>query len=144
MIIYIYIHHLPPIYHRVPRKTPIRSPMMAFPVIFRNPIRETWHLAVHYATQTSPTNVRPKGRDDSHNPGRQPVFFSDKKSTTSRVFSGTPKDMGPLYGKFPILFPYLYGFWTGSGMGIIWETSHKGVPLLGVPESPTDNISGQK
>ena len=26
----------------------------------------------------------------------------------------------------------------GSGMGIIWETSHKGVPLLGVLENPTD------
>ena len=27
----------------------------------------------------------------------------------------------------------------GSGMGIVWETYHKlGVPLLGVPENPTD------
>ena len=26
----------------------------------------------------------------------------------------------------------------GSGMGRIWETSHKGVPLLGVPENPTE------
>ena len=33
-------------------------------------------------------------------------------------------------GKFPILFPYLLGFWTGSGMGIVWETYHKGVALF--------------
>ena len=26
----------------------------------------------------------------------------------------------------------------GSGMGIVWETYHKGVLLLGVPENPTD------
>ena len=26
----------------------------------------------------------------------------------------------------------------GSGMGIIWEAYHKGVPLLGVPENPIE------
>ena len=26
----------------------------------------------------------------------------------------------------------------GSGMGIVWEAYHKGVPLLGVPENPID------
>ena len=26
----------------------------------------------------------------------------------------------------------------GSGMEIVWEAYHKGVPLLGVPENPTD------
>ena len=25
-------------------------------------------------------------------------------------------------------------------MGIVWEAYHKGVPLLGVPENPTDQI----
>ena len=25
-------------------------------------------------------------------------------------------------------------------MGIVWEASHKGVPLLGVPENPIDNM----
>ena len=27
---------------------------------------------------------------------------------------------------------------NGSGMGIVWEAYHKGVPLLGVPENPID------
>ena len=26
----------------------------------------------------------------------------------------------------------------GSGMGVVWEAYHKGVPLLGVPENPID------
>ena len=26
----------------------------------------------------------------------------------------------------------------GSGVGIVWETYHKGVPLLGVPQNPID------
>ena len=51
-------------------------------------------------------------------------------------FQGPPI-MGPLYGKFPILFPYLLGF-LWDGMGIVWETYHKGVPLLGIPENPTE------
>ena len=46
--------------------------------------------------------------------------------------------MGPPYGKFPILFPYLWGFlweWYGNSMGPAY---YKGVPLLGVPENPID------
>ena len=44
--------------------------------------------------------------------------------------------MGPSYGKLPILFPYHFHIFQdsyGSGMGIVWEAYHKGVPLLGVP-----------
>ena len=44
--------------------------------------------------------------------------------------------MGPPYGKLPILFPYhshIFRDSYGSGMGIVWEANHKGVPLLGVP-----------
>ena len=26
-------------------------------------------------------------------------------------------------------------------MGIVWETYHRGVPLLGVPENPTEMMS---
>ena len=26
-------------------------------------------------------------------------------------------------------------------MGIVWEAYHKGVPLLGVPENPIDNLT---
>ena len=32
----------------------------------------------------------------------------------------------------------------GSGMGIVWETYHKEVPLLGDPENPTDEKAGPK
>ena len=49
--------------------------------------------------------------------------------------------MGPPYGKLPILFPYhshIFRDSYGSGMGIVWEAYHKGVPLLGVPENPID------
>ena len=38
-------------------------------------------------------------------------------------------------------FPYhshIFRDSYGSGMGIVWEASHKGVPLLGVPENPID------
>ena len=46
--------------------------------------------------------------------------------------------MGPPYGKLPILFPYHSHIFRDSEMGIVWEASHKGVPLLGVPENPID------
>ena len=36
------------------------------------------------------------------------------KKSVSRVIPGTPKDMGPPYGKLPIQFPYLLGFLWGS------------------------------
>ena len=48
----------------------------------------------------------------------------------SRVIPGTPKDMGPPYGKFPILFPYLLGIRKmGVGLGNnMGPAYHKGVP----------------
>ena len=49
--------------------------------------------------------------------------------------------MGPPYGKLPILFPYhshIFRDSYGSGMGIVWEAYHKGVPLLGVPRISLD------
>ena len=57
-------------------------------------------------------------------------------------FQGPPI-MGPPYGKLPILFPYhshIFRDSYGNGMGIVWEAYHKGVPLLGVPEDPTDKM----
>ena len=45
-----------------------------------------------------------------------------------------------------VSFPYYSHIFRdsyGSGMGIIWETYHKGVPLLGVPENPTDYITAE-
>ena len=58
----------------------------------------------------------------------------------SREISGTPKDMGPPYGKRdPYHEPISLGIrkweWYGNSMGPAY---HKGVPLLGVPENPTD------
>ena len=41
-----------------------------------------------------------------------------------------------------VSFPYyshIFGDSYGSGMGIVWEAYHKGVPLLGVPENPIDS-----
>ena len=40
-----------------------------------------------------------------------------------------------------VIFPYYSHILResyGSGMGIVWEAYHKGVPLLGVPENPID------
>ena len=51
--------------------------------------------------------------------------------------------MGPPYGKLPIRFPhhsYIFRESYGSGMGIVWEAYHKGVPLLGVPENPIEHV----
>ena len=42
-----------------------------------------------------------------------------------------------------VSFPYYSHIFRdsyGSGMGIVWEAYHKGVPLLGVPENPIDRI----
>ena len=38
-------------------------------------------------------------------------------------------------------FPYYSHIFRdsfGSGMGIVWEVYHKGVPILGVPENPIE------
>ena len=40
--------------------------------------------------------------------------------------------MGPPYGSFPY-HSHIFRDSYGSAMGIVWEASHKGVPLLGVP-----------
>ena len=46
-----------------------------------------------------------------------------------------------------VSFPYYSHIFRdsyGSGMGIVWETYHKGVPLLGVPENPTEYCERQR
>ena len=46
-----------------------------------------------------------------------------------------------------VSFPYYSHIFRdsyGSGMGIVWETYQEGVPLLGVPENPTDGIWPKK
>ena len=48
-------------------------------------------------------------------------------------FSGTPKDMGPPYGKRDPYYSHISRDSYGSAVGIVWEAYHKGVPLLGVP-----------
>ncbi len=56
-------------------------------------------------------------------------------SLESMGFSGTPKDMGPPYGKLPILFPYHPHFRIPKDMGIVWVplTIFGGPMSLGVP-----------
>ena len=43
-----------------------------------------------------------------------------------------------------VSFPYhshIFRDSYGSGIGIVWEAYHKGVPLLGVPENPIELVS---
>ena len=50
--------------------------------------------------------------------------------------------MGPAYGKRdPYHGTHIFRDSYGSGMGILWEASHKGVPLLGVPENPIEGMT---
>ena len=58
----------------------------------------------------------------------------------ARVIPGTSKDMGLLYVKFPIQASHIFRDSYGSGMGIVWETYHKGVLLLVVPENPAETL----
>ena len=51
---------------------------------------------------------------------------------------GTPKDMGPPYGKREPYYSHTIPISLGILVGIVWEAYHKGVPLLGVPENPID------
>ena len=59
-------------------------------------------------------------------------------SKKSRVIPGTPKDMGPPYGKRDPYYSHIFRDSYGSGTGIVWEAYHKGDPLLGVPENPIE------
>ena len=45
----------------------------------------------------------------------------------------------PVMVSFPY-YSHIFRDSYGSGMGIVWETYHKGVPLFGVPENPTDDV----
>ena len=42
--------------------------------------------------------------------------------------------MGPFYGKRDPYYSHTTPIRTSKDMGMVWEASHKGVPLLGVPE----------
>ena len=59
-----------------------------------------------------------------HLEGRKACKWPGKLPISSMVFSGTPNN-GTL-------------LCLGILMGVVWETYHKEVPLLGVPENPTD------
>ena len=49
--------------------------------------------------------------------------------------------MGPPYGKrAPYHGTHIFRDSYGSGMGIVWEAYHKGVPLLGVPGVKLHNL----
>ena len=44
-----------------------------------------------------------------------------------------PLIMGPPYGKRDPYHSHIFRDSYGSGMGLVWEAYHKGVPLLGGP-----------
>ena len=46
---------------------------------------------------------------------------------------GTPEN-----GKRDPYHSHIFRDSYGSGMGIVWEADHEGVPSFGVPENPTD------
>ena len=48
-------------------------------------------------------------------------------------FQGPPRTWDPFMVSFSY-YSYIFRDSYGSGMGIVWETYHKGVPGLGVPE----------
>ena len=48
----------------------------------------------------------------------------------SRVSPGTPKDMGPPYGKRDPYHSHIFRDCYVSGMGIVWEAYHKGDNFL--------------
>ena len=57
-------------------------------------------------------------------------------------FSGTPKDMGPAYGKRDPYYSHIFRDSYGNSMGPAY---HKGVPLLGVPgKSPIGRLSSPR
>ena len=60
----------------------------------------------------------------------------------SRVIPGPPNN-GTLLWQVSHTSPISLQIHYGSGMGIVWETYHKGVTLLGVPENPTDRVIQQ-
>ena len=43
-------------------------------------------------------------------------------------FSGTPKDMGPPYGKRDPYYSHTTPIRIPKDMGMVWEAYHKGVP----------------
>ena len=65
-----------------------------------------------------------------------PGFVS--KHILSMGFSGTPKDMGPPYGKRDPYYSHTTPIRIRKDMGIVWEAYHRGVPLLGVPRISLD------
>ena len=56
----------------------------------------------------------------------------------SRVIYPGPPTMGP---PKMVSGTHIFSDSCGSGMGIVWEAYHKGVPVLGVPENPIDGKS---
>ena len=58
-----------------------------------------------------------------------PVMSESDVSHQLWGYLGTPKDMGPPYGKRDPYHSHIFRDSYGSGMGIVREAYHKGVPL---------------
>ena len=66
--------------------------------------------------------------------GKQPVCHF-RQGRYQGYFQGPPI-MDPFVVSFPN-YSHIFRDSCGSGLGIVWETHHKRVPLLGVPGNPT-------
>ncbi len=74
-------------------------------------------------------------------PCRNPEIDSTITTTTndSRVIPGTLNNGTPLWlASYTSTISHIFRDSYGSGMGIVWEAYHKGVPWLGVPENPIE------
>ena len=65
------------------------------------------------------------------------VIIVDCCSTSRQGYFQGPPIMTPFMVSLPY-YSQIFRDSSGSGMGIVWETYHKGVPFLGVPENLTD------
>ena len=72
---------------------------------------------------------------------RRWVIEVDEGLAKSRVIPGTPNNGTSLMVSFPY-YSHTIPISLGILMGIVWEAYHKGVPLLGVPENPTEKGMG--
>ena len=68
-----------------------------------------------------------------------PMTSRPKNSPWSEVNLGRKTRTRGVKGRSKVIqYSHIFRDSYGSGMGIVWEAYHKGVPLLGVPENPID------
>ena len=65
-------------------------------------------------------------------------LWCTSRASNKTMIKGDSRD--PLMVSFPY-YSHIFRDSYGSGMGIVREAYHKGVPLLGIPQNPTDMTS---